>query len=88
MALGRPLIVTRTPTIGDYLEDGVNALLVPRGDVGAMREALRRLLDDPAAAAALGARARRDYEARFTQEAHLRELLRVIQEHGEAGELA
>ncbi|HZH45264.1 MAG TPA: glycosyltransferase [Roseococcus sp.] len=88
MALGRPLIVTRTPTIGDYLEDGVNALLVPRGDVEAMRDALRRLLDDPAAAAALGARARRDYEARFTQEAHLRELLRVIQEHGEAGRLA
>jgi hypothetical protein len=78
MALGRPLVVTRTPTIGDYLEDGVNALLVPRGDVTAMAAALRRLLDDPALAAALGQRAQEDYLRRFTQEAHLRAVVQAI----------
>lgn len=80
MALGRPLVVTRTPTIGDYLEDEVTALLVPRGDVAAMTTALRRLLDDPALAAALGQRARESYENRFNQHAHLRAVVRAIEE--------
>ena len=45
-----------------------------------MAAALRRLLDDPGLAAALGQRAREDYLRRFTQEAHLREVVQAIQD--------
>ena len=81
MSLARPLIVTETPTVGDYLQDGVSALLVPRGDVAAMEAAIRRLLANPVEAAALGRRAREEYEARFSGEAHMRSLVRAIERH-------
>ncbi len=79
MALGKPVIVTSTPTIGDYLEDGVTALLVPRGDVAATEAAIRRLVDDPAFARALAARARQAYIDRFSGEAHLRAVVAAIE---------
>ena len=86
MALGRPLVVTRTPTIGDYLRDGETALLVPRGDVAAMAAALRQLLDDPAAALAMGRRAQAEYAARFSNEAHLRLLAEAVVRHCRGGD--
>ncbi len=81
MALGRPLVVTRTPTICDYLRDGDTALLVPRGDDCALTAAIKHLLDDPVAATKMGRRAQADYHARFSIEAHLRALVQVIESH-------
>lgn len=81
MSLARPLIVTWTPTIGDYLEDGVNALLVPRGDAPALAAAIASLLANPTKAAALGARALADYETRFSGAAHIRLLVQAIEQH-------
>ena len=56
MALARPVVSTRVSMIPEIL-DGCG-LLVPPGDVGALAAALRRLLDDPNEAAALGRRGR------------------------------
>jgi len=81
MALVRPLVVTRTPTIGDYLRDSETALLVPRGDAAAMATAIRRLLDDPAAAAAMGRRAQARYAETFSADAHLRALVEAVERH-------
>ena len=81
MALGRPLVVTRTPTVGDYLQHEDTALLVPRGDAPAMAAAIRRLLDDPEAAAALGRRAKARYAEMFNAEAHLHLLVDAAQRH-------
>lgn len=81
MALARPLIVTQTPTVGSYLQDGINALLVPRGDVTAMAEAIKRLIDNPSEASAMGQRAQADYAAHFSIEAHIRALVRAIEQH-------
>ncbi|MGI4952964.1 MAG: glycosyltransferase family 4 protein [Janthinobacterium lividum] len=81
MALGRPLVVTATPTVGDYLVDGVNALLVPLGDVAALRAAVERLLHDPALAAALGRQARLDYERLLSGDVHFRDLSASIERH-------
>ena len=78
MAMARPLVVTRTPTIGDYLHDSDTALLVPRGDTSAMAGAIRQLLDDPAAAAAMGRRAQARYAAQFSTDAHLRALVKAV----------
>ncbi len=58
MAMGRPLIVTSTPGIADYIEDGITAQLVPAGDARALREAIQELLREPQAAEQLGADAR------------------------------
>ena len=78
MAMARPLVVTHTPTIGDYLHDNDTALLVPRGDVSALAAAIRQLLEDPAAAAAMGRRAQARYAAQFSTDAHLRALVKAV----------
>jgi glycosyltransferase involved in cell wall biosynthesis len=58
MATGKAVIVTRTSGQRDVIEDGVNGLYVPPGDVNGWREAISQLLASPERAAALGARAR------------------------------
>lgn len=65
MATGLPCIVSRLPGVTDALIDhGVNGHLVPTGDVAALEEALRFLLEDPARAQELGRRARATVEER------------------------
>lgn len=54
MATGLPAVVTRVGGCGEILRDGVEGLLVPRRDPGALGAALLALLDDPARAQALG----------------------------------
>lgn len=46
LALGKPVIATRSPGVADYVEDGREGLLVEQGDVAGYRGAIRRLLDD------------------------------------------
>ena len=45
-ACGRPIVATDVPGIREVARDGVNALLVPPGDVDSMATALLRLMDD------------------------------------------
>jgi glycosyltransferase involved in cell wall biosynthesis len=58
---GAPAVATRTRSMADFVEDGVNGLLVPAGDVPALTAALRRLRDEPQLAGRLrvGAQAAR-----------------------------
>jgi glycosyltransferase involved in cell wall biosynthesis len=56
MALARPVVSTSVSMIPEIL-DGCG-IVTPPGDIGALRAALRRVLDDPGTAEALGARAR------------------------------
>jgi len=58
MAAGCAIVSTRCAGNDEVLEDGVNALTVPVGDVGELARALRRVLVDPALGARLGAAAR------------------------------
>jgi glycosyltransferase involved in cell wall biosynthesis len=64
MALARPVVSTRVSMIPEIL-DGCG-LVVPPDDVRALAAALRRLLDDPAEAAALGRHARERCEATYS----------------------
>jgi glycosyltransferase involved in cell wall biosynthesis len=57
MSRGRAVIGTRPGGHGDMIEDGETGLLVPSGDVPALRQAMQRLIDDPAYRDRLGARA-------------------------------
>ena len=59
MALGIPSISTDCPCGGpkDLIEDGVNGLLTPVGDVHRMSQCLIRLMDNPGEARAMGQKA-------------------------------
>ena len=54
LACGRPLVATRVGAIPELVHDGVTGLLVPAASPPALAEAIRRLLDAPELAAALG----------------------------------
>ena len=58
LAMGRPVVLPDC-NIGHDLDDGVNALLLERGDAREITLALERLIDDPGLALRLGAGARR-----------------------------
>lgn len=58
MAAGKPLALSRVKGHADLIEDGVSGLLFPYGDAAACAGAIRRLMEDPALCARLGARAR------------------------------
>jgi glycosyltransferase involved in cell wall biosynthesis len=81
MALGRPLIVTRTPMVEDYLQDGFSAQLVRWGDAASLQAAMHRLMADPALTTTLGRNVRREYETRFGGEAHLRAFVASVERH-------
>lgn len=65
MAAGRAIVATAVGGIPAILEDGVEALLVPPGDVAALASGLRRLLGDPSERLRLGAAARTRQQAEF-----------------------
>jgi glycosyltransferase involved in cell wall biosynthesis len=72
MLVGAPIVASRVGGIPSLLRDGEEGLLVPRGDAPALAAALSLLLDDRAAAARLGARARATAVARHDP-AHITE---------------
>ena len=87
-ALGRPVILTETSTTTEYVTDGVNALLVPRRDVPALRAAIQRLLTDPAFAARLGEAAQLHFKARHSTEAYVRNVVAALHQPGSDDPLA
>jgi glycosyltransferase involved in cell wall biosynthesis len=66
MAHGRAVVVTPVGGMRDLVEDDVNGLVVPVGDVPALRAALERLLGDADLRARLGSAARETSSARLS----------------------
>jgi glycosyltransferase involved in cell wall biosynthesis len=64
MASGRPIVATDLPTHTEVLDADAAILVPPTPAV--LAEGILRALDDPAAAAALGQRARHVVETRYT----------------------
>lgn len=58
MAAGLAVVTTRTGAIPEYLEDGVQGLLVAPGDAAGLASAIARLIADPDLRRRLGAAAR------------------------------
>jgi glycosyltransferase involved in cell wall biosynthesis len=77
MALGRPVVSTRVSMIPEILE-GCGVVVEP-GQVPALAGAIARLIDDPAEAQALGARARDRCVKRYSFEATRRELFPLVE---------
>lgn len=80
MSMARPLVVTATPGIADYVEDGVNCLLVPAGEPRALLSAIERLLDDRRLAERLGAAGRAVIERERTLDAYVAALVAIMDE--------
>lgn len=65
MAVGVPVVATRTGAISELVEDGQTGLLVPPGDPLALAEAIARLAEDPDLVQRLVHAARRHIEKEF-----------------------
>lgn len=77
MALGRPVVSTRVSMVPEIL-DGCGLLVEP-GDVSGLAAAIARLLDRPAEAEALGARARERCVERYSFQSARRDLFPLIE---------
>jgi glycosyltransferase involved in cell wall biosynthesis len=65
MAAGLPVITTNVGALREEVADGVNGLIVPPGDAGAVAEAVRALAGDGSRRRAMAAASRQMAEARF-----------------------
>jgi glycosyltransferase involved in cell wall biosynthesis len=86
MAMGKPIVVTGSAGLSDYLRHEENALVVPCADPQAMQAAVQRLLTDADLCKRLGAGARRFVEERCSFAVHgraLKRALREVIEHGQ-----
>jgi glycosyltransferase involved in cell wall biosynthesis len=69
MACGTPVIVSRTTSLPELVDDGRTGWIVPPGDARAITEKLRALHAQPAMAASMGEAARQLVTERFTWQA-------------------
>lgn len=65
MAAGLPVIATRVGALSEEVENGVNGLIVPPSDAGAVVSAVCSLAHDPARRGAMGSASRQLAEERF-----------------------
>jgi glycosyltransferase involved in cell wall biosynthesis len=77
MAAGLPVVATPVGGVPDFFRDGFNGRLTPPGDVPALAAAIVRLLDDPAAAQAMGRHNRQQALEQFAVPQYARRLLEV-----------
>jgi glycosyltransferase involved in cell wall biosynthesis len=66
---GLPLVSTQAAAIGEFIEDGVNGLLVAPGTPDELAQALARAVGDPELRARLAARAGEIVRTRFSFDA-------------------
>lgn len=69
MAMARAVVVTGTPALADYVEDGRTALVVPPGDAQALRDRLLEVASDDSLRARVGRNAREAVERSFSARA-------------------
>jgi glycosyltransferase involved in cell wall biosynthesis len=78
MAMGKAIVATDRPVIRDYVDDDVEALLVPPEDPAAMRDAIERILSDDDLTARLGGAARARVERDHTSDVFASRLAPVL----------
>ena len=78
MAAGLPVVTANLPPLGAVIRDGVEGALFPEGDVHALAAAIACVLAEPAAAHAMGVRARERVVAHYSWQHHCAELERIL----------
>jgi glycosyltransferase involved in cell wall biosynthesis len=79
MRAGLPVVATDVGGISESVRNGETGLLTRHGDVDALRDALARLIADPALRLALGSAGRRLWRAQFTASTMATRTLEVYQ---------
>jgi len=77
--MAKPVAASRLAGIPEVIRDGVDGLLVPPGDAGALGDALAKLAGDPTWRQQLGAAARERVHENFTLERVAREIAQVYE---------
>lgn len=80
MRAGLPVVASGVGGVAESVQDGETGFVVPRGDVGALRERLRQLLADPGLRTRMGRKGRERYEAHFTLERTVEKTLAVYRQ--------
>lgn len=80
MSLGLPIIATEVGGVGDALEDGWTARLVPPADPSALARAVIGFLDDPEGARELGSAGRRAFAERHDAAVMVRAYLELYRD--------
>jgi glycosyltransferase involved in cell wall biosynthesis len=80
MAMRKPLIVSATPGIAEYVAGGENALVVAPGDPAALDAAITTVLSDPVAAARLASAGRASVESGCTVDHYVAEVTGIAAE--------
>jgi len=79
MAAGKPVIGSAAGAVPEIIQDGVNGLLTPPGDVEALAGAMARLLEEPDVARRLAAAGRQTVLDRFTLDQHVAAIQRIYE---------
>lgn len=80
MGIGKPVIATQTTGTVDYLDSGVNGILVPVGDHRALRRAIDSLISDPDLYRKLAENALATIRKRHTFDIYVENILLVAEE--------
>lgn len=81
MAVGLPVVSTYVGNIKNYIVDGKNGYLFPRGDVAFLERKLARLIENPELRRAFGVLARKTMVARFHWERTVRQIVYVLNKY-------
>lgn len=84
MASGTPVIVSDLPAWEDVVRDGETALLVPPGDVGALRTTIERLKSDSALRDVLAEAAQNRVFEQYTWDVRAKRILEFVAQRKEA----
>jgi glycosyltransferase involved in cell wall biosynthesis len=80
MALAKPVIITRTPTVENYVSDGVDAILVKKNSPEELRKAINEVLADDQLRGRLSKNALETYEQKFSMNAFVANLVNQIRD--------
>ena len=81
MACKKPVIATNLPTGVSWVnQDGVTGVLVPPGDIDALSQAARMLIENPSLCNKMGKAGRKRVEENFTRDKMVKGILKVYKE--------
>jgi glycosyltransferase involved in cell wall biosynthesis len=80
MAMGKPLICSRSRGIEEYIEDGQTGMFVKPRDAGELREAILSLWEQPSRRARLGENARQAVEEKMSLERYVNRVTGIVEE--------
>lgn len=79
MAMAKPVIVSQSPGISDYIINGETGVFTPPGDPDALRDTILSLWEQPAERARLGQNARQIVEEQINLDIYVKRVSEIVQ---------